>query len=217
MFPSGLLRRLDRVVQWLASLANLPIVLLSAALGVVMVLDGIPLLGLLVPADVAIMIAIAVRGPLESIPVFIGVVAGYLVTASLGFLIGRHYGSRVRTSRLGTWIGDSRWETGERILAHNGTKMLIFTPFLPFISTMVPVAAGMLHVPYKRFVSSIAIGSVAWACMYVTLGACAGAIGKMLPGGSMTTIASIVVGLILSTVVIQQLRRMARLTPCEPA
>ncbi|MBN1171003.1 MAG: VTT domain-containing protein [Micromonosporaceae bacterium] len=191
-------------------------ILLTASLGCVMVLDGIPLLGLLVPADAAVMVAMAARGPVDGVPVMASVVCGYLLTASLGHFIGRRYGTLVRHSRFGTWIGEARWTTGERLLTRGGRKMLVAAPFLPFVSTMVPVVAGVLRVPYRRFVLSVAVGSVAWTGLYVTLGAFANIVSTFLPGGAFTTAASIGVGLALTTLCGSSVRRLVK-APGEPS
>ncbi|MBT8225358.1 MAG: DedA family protein [Dactylosporangium sp.] len=196
------------MAHWLAELANLPTTLLTALLGIIMLLDGIPVLGLLIPADAAVMLAMAAKGPLGSVPVLIGVVGGYLVTASLGFLVGRHFGPQVRSSRFGAWIGEPRWMLGERLLTAKGAHMLVATPFLPVVSTVVPLIAGGLRVPYRRFVCFVAVGSIAWAGLYVALGALAGVIGSILPGGTVATLASIVVGMLLSITAIPRLRQL---------
>lgn len=196
------------MAHWLADLANLPTVLLSAALSIVMMLDGIPLFGLLIPADAAVMVAMAAKGPVGSGPILLGVVTGYLVTASCGFLIGRHFGPQVRASRFGRWIGERRWSTGEQLLATNGRRMLMSAPFLPVVNTMVPLIAGGLRVPYRQFVTSVGIGSVVWSTLYVGLGGCAAVVGRALPGGWLTTAATVTIGLLLSLGTVRGARRL---------
>jgi membrane protein DedA with SNARE-associated domain len=186
------------MAQWLAQLAHLPTVLLTASLGLVMLFDGIPLVGMLIPADAAIMVAVAARDPLSSGPVFLGVVGGYVVTASVGFFIGRRYGARVRASHFGRWIGEPRWTTGERMLSLRGERMLVAAPFLPVVNTLVPLVAGGLKMPYRRFLSAVATGSTLWTGLYVVLGLLAGVLSHTLPGGSATTLISVSIGLLLS-------------------
>lgn len=213
MLTSALLRRLVSVAQWLADLATLPTMLLTAALSAVMMLDGIPLIGLLIPADAAVMTAMAARGPIGSGPVLAGVIGGYLVSASLGFFIGRYFGPQVRGSRFGAWIGESRWTAGEQMLATSGRRMLLAAPFLPVVNTMVPLVAGGLRMPYRHFLAAVGIGSTLWSTLYVTLGALAGLLSRSLHGGSWTTIATVLVGTLLSCVSIRGARRLTGLTP----
>jgi membrane protein DedA with SNARE-associated domain len=194
------------VIQWLSFLSGLPIGLLTAALGVTMVLDSIPLLGILVPADIAVLTAITTRDAVSSLAIVAAVVGGCVAGWSISFLVGRRLGDRVRRSRFGRWIGASRWEAAERLLAGEGRRMLLAAPFLPVFNTLVPLVAGGLRMPYRRFVTAVAAGSALWAGLYVSLGLLAAELGSLLPD-SFASVATVVVGFVLSWVSMLGARR----------
>lgn len=195
------------MTEWMAQIAELPMVLLGVALGVIMVLDTIPLLGLLVPSDVVILAAIGARGTAGSGTVLLGVIGGGLAGFSSTFFVGRHYAAQIRASRLGAWIGESRWVAAERMLAQHGGRMVAVAPFLPIFNTLVPLAAGSLRMPYRRFLGAVAIGVGLWAGVLVSMATVAQLLSGLLPGDSFTTVATIVIGLAMGWFVMLGARR----------
>ncbi|PWU49878.1 hypothetical protein DLE60_33240, partial [Micromonospora globispora] len=104
----------------LAQVGELPTTLLMGLLGVVMLADAVPLVGVLVPGDAAVLAAVGVGRPATGLATGLAtvaaVVAGCLAGWSLSFLAGRRWGERLRRGRLGGWIGESRWAAAEVIL-----------------------------------------------------------------------------------------------------
>src|SRR5512139_647646 len=115
-------RSMDEI---LASLGSLPTVSLVAALCVVMMLDAIPLVGVLVPGDVAVLAAIGVARPSGDVGVLLGVVGGCLAGWSLSYLAGRYFGERLRHGRVGAWVGETRWVAAERALNRGGGRVVM--------------------------------------------------------------------------------------------
>src|SRR5688500_9127024 len=111
--------------EWLAQMGDLAIGSLGVVLGAVMLLDAVPLLGVLVPGDVAVLAAVGVTRPIGSASAFLAVVAGCLTGWSLTFLAGRHLGERLRRSRVGGWIGEARWAAAEGVLDRGGARMVV--------------------------------------------------------------------------------------------
>jgi membrane protein DedA with SNARE-associated domain len=203
------------VMEWLADVGNLPTALLLTVLGGVMVLDAIPLVGVLVPGDVAVLGAMAARGPAGGAGVLVGVVAGCLAGWSASFLAGRYFGARLRRGRLGAWIGEARWAAAERAVRRGGGRIVMVAPFLPVLNALVPLAAGGLRMSYRRFLASAAVGGALWAGCYVALGALADALGGLLPGETFAAVASVVIGLTFGWIVLLATRR--RLARAEAA
>lgn len=201
------------MIQWVSALADLPVVLLTPILGAVMMLDSIPVVGILVPADVALLVATAGRSPAASAAAALGVILGCLAGWSLSFLVGWHFGERLRRGPLGEWIGSERWMAAERTLDAGGIKILMAAPFLPVLNTLVPIAAGGLRISYRRFLPSIAIGSVLWTGLYTAVGLLGGALAQVLDDGPLTTLMTAAVGLGLGWIAIRSARRHVRLAP----
>jgi membrane protein DedA with SNARE-associated domain len=200
------------VTDWLAQVGDLPTALVAAALGAVMLLDAIPLVGVLVPGDVAVLGAMAARGPAGGAGVLAGVVAGCLAGWSATFMVGRLFGARLRRGRLGVWVGEARWQAAERAVRASGGRIVMVAPFLPVLNALVPLAAGGLRMSYRRFLVSAAVGGALWAGCYVALGAAADAVSGLLPGQTFAALASVAIGLTLGWVVLWGARRRLAVT-----
>ncbi|WBB67396.1 VTT domain-containing protein [Micromonospora sp. WMMD812] len=207
------------MADWLAQVGELPITLLMGVLGVVMLFDAVPLLGVLVPGDVAILAAVGVGRPATGLATFASVVGGCLAGWSLSFAVGRRYGDRLRHSRIGGWIGESRWAAAEGILRRGGGRMVLVAPFLPVFNALLPLAAGGLRMSYRRFLGCAALGAAAWAGLYLILGTASRSLAGLLPGGSSSPmLVTMAVGLLLAGVVLLGTRRRLRaLAGVDPA
>lgn len=189
----------------LGQVGELPTALFLAALGVIMVLDAIPLLGVLVPGDIAVLTAVGVGRP-ASAGAFLAVIGGCLVGWSLTFLAGRMFGARLRRSRAGAWIGETRWSAAERLLDRGGGRMVMVAPFLPVLNAVLPLAAGGLRMSYRRFLGFAAVGAVLWAGLYLVLGTVARSLGNLLPGETFATVGTLGFGLLLGGLILLGLR-----------
>ncbi|TDC33626.1 DedA family protein [Micromonospora sp. 15K316] len=198
------------MADWFAQVGELPTMLLVGVLGVVMLFDAVPLLGVLVPGDVAILAAVGVGRPATGLATFAAVVGGCLAGWSLSFLAGRHYGDRLRGSRVGGWIGESRWAAAERVLRQGGGRMVLVAPFLPVFNALLPLAAGGLRMSYRRFIGCAALGAAGWAGLYLLLGTASRSLAGLFPGESTPMLVTMSVGLALAGVVLLGTRRRLR-------
>jgi membrane-associated protein len=194
------------MAYWLGQLQELPTAMVSVALAVVMMLDAIPVIGIAIPGDVAILTAMGVSTPLAAAGALLWVVGGCLAGWSLSFFAGRLFGERLRQGWLGAWIGEERWATAERALGAGG-RFLVVAPFLPVLNTLVPLAAGGLRMPYHRFMRYSALGSTLWAGLYVILGLMSKQIGGLLPGHPFTLPATVAIGLTFGWITLLVARR----------
>jgi membrane protein DedA with SNARE-associated domain len=194
------------MIQWLSGLPDLPILLLTAVVGGVMMLDTIPLVGILVPADVAILVATAGRSPAAGFALAAGVVLGCLAGWSASFFLGRHFGTSLRASRIGVRIGSERWTAAERLLTSGGIRVLMAAPFLPVVNTLVPLAAGCLQISYRRFLPAVAVGSVLWTGLYIALGLLGNALRGIIPNETAVTLTTTGIGLALAWLAVRRAR-----------
>ncbi|WP_089006111.1 DedA family protein [Micromonospora viridifaciens] len=194
----------------LAQIGELPTAALMAALGLVMLADAVPLLGVLVPGDAAVLAAVGAGRPATGIATVVVVVAGCLAGWSLSFLAGRRWGASLRESRLGGWIGESRWAAAEAVLRRGGGRMVLVAPFLPVLNALLPLAAGGLRMSYLKFLGAAALGATLWAGLYVALGTAARAAIALLPGAPSPALVTMLVGLLLAGPVLFGARRRLR-------
>ncbi|MEV1287523.1 VTT domain-containing protein [Micromonospora sp. NPDC049679] len=200
------------MAQWVGLVGELPGELLVGMLGLVMMLDAIPLIGVLVPGDVAVLAATGVGAPGSSALAFLAVIAGCVAGWSLSFLAGRHFGDRLRHSRVGGWIGETRWSAAEGAVGRGGGRIVVVAPFLPVLNALVPLAAGGLRMSYRRFLACATLGSALWAGLYVLLGTAARSLGGLLPGGSLPMVVTVAIGLVVGWIVLLGTRRRLRVT-----
>ncbi|MDG4814363.1 VTT domain-containing protein [Micromonospora sp. WMMD956] len=198
------------MAEWTHQVGELPTILLAGVLGVVMLLDAVPLVGVLVPGDVAVLAAVGVGRPATAASTVAAVVAGCVAGWSLSFLVGRRYGDRLRHSRVGGWIGESRWAAAESVLRRGGGRMVLVAPFLPVFNALLPLAAGGLRMSYRRFLACASLGAALWAGLYVALGTLSRSLAALLPMEVSPLLVTMAVGLLLAGVVLLVTRRGLR-------
>ncbi|MGW6441802.1 DedA family protein [Lentzea sp. NPDC055074] len=120
---------------------------------------------------------------------------------SVGFLIGRRYGARLRESRIVRRHGARHWDRATDFLRRRGAVAVLIAIFLPVLRTLLPAAAGAAGLPYRRFLPAVAVGATAWCALHIGLGAAAGEtarrIEKLIGTGTMlVAVAVVVVGVI---------------------
>jgi membrane protein DedA with SNARE-associated domain len=96
----------------------------------------------------------------------IGAIAG----DSVGYEIGKHFGSRIKNNRLGRLVGDKRWRIAEHIFAKYHGGAIFFGRAQALLRALVPALAGMHNVPYRTFLKWNAAGGVIFSTIVVTLG-----------------------------------------------
>jgi membrane-associated protein len=132
-------------------------------------------IGLIVPGDsIVLLTATAGRGAGDWLLLVFVVVAGSLAGETLGFVIGRFFGPRLRASRLSRRIGERHMVRAERWLDRRGGVAILLSRFLPVMHALIPVTVGASTYPYRRFVAWTAPACVAWAALYVSVGQAAG-------------------------------------------
>jgi membrane-associated protein len=132
------------------------------------------LVGLVVPGDsIVIVAATGVVGPLEFVSLVVAVVIGALAGESIGFALGRHFGPRIRASRLGRRIGEQHWVRAENYLDRRGGIAVFVSRFLPVLHSLIPLTVGMSSMPYRRFMRWTVPACVLWALAYVSVGSLA--------------------------------------------
>lgn len=202
-----LVEAIDRV---LAVVAGLEPAVLAVALVAFTAVETTALIGAVVPGDVAVLLAgSTVDSPARFVLVAAAASAGTWLGDLVGYGIGRLIGPRVRVSRFGRMVGESRWQRAEAYLAGRGASVLVPVRFVALVHAVTPVVAGTVRMPLRRFVLFAALGAVTWACVYTAVGAAAGAAYREYRElGLLTTVGF--VGLTLVVLLTRRLRRRRR-------
>jgi membrane-associated protein len=142
--------------------------------GVGILLETSVLVGLIVPGDTIVLVAgTAVNGPVEYISLVLVVIVGALAGESIGFALGRFFGPRIRTSRLGRRLGERNWVRAENYLDRRGGIAVFLSRFLPVFHSLIPLTVGMSTMRYRRFMKWTVPASIIWAFAYVSVGSLA--------------------------------------------
>ena len=133
--------------------------------------------GLVVPASAATAAAVALAGqgvmPLEA--VLLAAVSGAVVGDSVGFWIGRRGGEHLlpTSGRFGRAVGRARAEA-ERFFGGHPFYSVTLARLVSFVRTVMPMAAGMSSLTYRRFLAFELAGVAGWLLIYALLGFGAG-------------------------------------------
>ncbi|MEO0024902.1 MAG: hypothetical protein RL196_1343 [Actinomycetota bacterium] len=127
--------------------------------------------GLIIPGDTVVLVAsTGVVNTLDFFSLLSAVLVGSLIGESLGFLLGRFFGTKIRYSKLGQRLGDKNWQMADRFVEKRGGVAVAISRFLPVLHSLVPVVSGMTKMRYRVFISYTAAACAVWAGAYVTAG-----------------------------------------------
>lgn len=166
---------MNEILSWiLETVQSVDPVLRTVLTGFAILLETSVLIGLLVPGDTVVIVSsTAVDGPFEFVSLVLVIIAGALAGESIGFALGRWFGPRIRSSRLGSRIGERNWLRAERYLDRRGGIAVFISRFLPVLHSLIPVTVGMSSMPYRKFMAWTLPACVLWSSMYVSVGALA--------------------------------------------
>ncbi|NQX13669.1 DedA family protein [Microbacteriaceae bacterium VKM Ac-2855] len=161
----------DVLATILAFVVSVPPVWRTLLAGVGIFAETTILAGLIVPGDtIVIVTATGVTSPLQYAALVMAVIVGALCGESLGFMLGRWFGPRIRASRLGRRVGEKNWLRAERYLERRGGLAVFLSRFLPVLHSLIPLTVGMSPMRYRTFLAWTAPACVIWAFAYVSVG-----------------------------------------------
>ncbi|GAA2208723.1 DedA family protein [Nonomuraea monospora] len=158
-------------MEVLDQLAELhPLLLCAAALGFMCVETSL-LVGLFVPGDAVVLLAgTTVDSPARYALLVAATTLGCLAGETLGFALGRRFGPSIRQSWAGRRIGAGKWARAEAHLRRHGGPAVFGSRFVTVIHSLVPIVAGTLGMPYRRFICWAGPAALTWSCLYVGAG-----------------------------------------------
>jgi membrane protein DedA with SNARE-associated domain len=125
---------------------------------------------------------------------------------SVGYLIGRRYGARLRETRIVRRHGARHWDRATDFLRRRGAVAVLIAIFLPVLRTLLPAAAGAAGLPYRTFLPAVLVGATGWCALHIGLGAAAGETARRIEKlvGTGSTIAAVVVVVVVAVVVLRR-------------
>lgn len=132
--------------------------------------------GVVVPGELAVILGGVAAGS-GSVPLgwmIAAAVSGAVVGDSIGYSLGSRMGSRLldkpRLAKVAT-----RLDSAAAMINERGWWALVVARFASILRAVVPFAAGMSKMPYRRFLLGNAVGGVAWGTTFTLVGYLAGA------------------------------------------
>ena len=139
--------------------------------GFAILLETSVFVGLIIPGDTIVLAAgTMVRDWFDFSGLFIAVMLGSFAGESLGFYIGRIFGPRIRSSKLGLRIPEKVWHRADTFVESRGGIAIAMSRFLPVLHSVVPLTAGMTKMKYKTFIAWTAGSCAVWTSMYLGIG-----------------------------------------------
>ncbi|GAB3295416.1 DedA family protein [Parasphingorhabdus pacifica] len=206
------INQLDHAIRNLVAAASTvsPWLCLLAVL-VVLSLETSMLVGIVLPGEAMLLLAVAALGVRWAVPLFVVAILANIIGQSGGYLLGRTLGERLRRSWLGRKIGEQRWRSAEVIVSGSGGTALITTRFVAGVHAIVPAVVGTLRVPFRRFIVLAAIGAVLWAAVHTTLAVTLGMVAEVIGYGTLTVLLTLVGGCAAVAVLVRGARKRRRL------
>jgi membrane-associated protein len=129
------------------------------------------------PGD-SLLITAAILAPVLGIHAWAVVLAAAVAAFAgdqAGYWLGKRFGRRLfrRDARV---LKTEHLERAELFFARYGGPSLVLGRFVPVVRTYVPLAAGIVAMPYRRFAAWNVIGAVGWSAVMVVLGVLLGGI-----------------------------------------
>ena len=169
-------------------------------------LEASVLLGFVFPGETALVFGgvLAKHNDASLLTVLLLAIAGAIIGDTVGYEVGRKYGAGLQASRLGQKVGDERWAVTEAFLQRRGGTAVFFGRWTALLRAMVPGAAGMAKLPYRKFLFYNALGGTLWAAACVLGGYAVGeAIDRYI-----TTFGYVVLGLVVLLITAHLVRKV---------
>jgi membrane-associated protein len=135
------------------------------------------LVGFILPGDTLLVISgvLSFPGAHKVMPFNIVIVALLIVVAAflggeLGYLIGRKAGPPIFERKESGLFSRKNVERTNAFFQRFGGIAVIVARFVPIVRTFAPVAAGVGHMPWRRYSLYNAIGAVLWGAGLTVLG-----------------------------------------------
>jgi membrane protein DedA with SNARE-associated domain/membrane-associated phospholipid phosphatase len=138
--------------------------------------EGGLLIGLFLPGEAPLIVAgvLAYQGRVSLTAMLAAACLGAVLGDSGGYWLGRRYGRRLETTRLGRKIGEARWERSRSYVRERGGKAVFAGRFVSIFRTLAPPVAGSAHMPYRRFLIWNVPAAIIFAAALVLAGYLAG-------------------------------------------
>lgn len=175
---------MNETLTWiLETVQNVDPILRTLLAGLAILLETSVLIGLIMPGDTVVLVAsTGISNGFEYVALILVVIAGAIAGESIGFALGRFFGPKIMTSRLGRKIGHDHWMRAENYLDRRGGIAVFVSRFLPVLHSLIPLTVGMSTMSYRKFLSWTLPACLIWSVAYASAGWAAAGTYRELSG-----------------------------------
>jgi membrane protein DedA with SNARE-associated domain len=156
--------------------------------------ESFPVLGLLFPGTSVLIAAGALlaAGTLPTWPILIGAVLGAVLGDAVSYWLGGRFGHTIARMWPFTRHPDLL-PSGMRFFQRHGGKSVFVGRFFGPVRAVIPLAAGIMQMPPRRFWLANIASAVVWAPMLLFAGEMIGKVGERLIGSANAVVLMFVV------------------------
>lgn len=149
---------------------------------IVSFLESLPIIGTIIPGSVT-MTAVGMligTGTFQFVRTLLWATTGAFFGDLLSYWVGIYYNERLRSmwpfKKHPEWI-----ERGESFFHKHGGKSIIIGRFIGPLRSIIPLIAGLLHMPLRKFIFAAIPAAFLWALAYMLPGILLGTLSTQLP------------------------------------
>lgn len=91
---------------------------------------------------------------------------GLMAAGLSGYGAGRLFGEKFARR----WLGDRDYETGRKLFENGGGWLVALSRALPILPEVISCTAGLVRMPFRRFVIALACGCVPMGFLFAAIG-----------------------------------------------
>lgn len=128
--------------------------------------------GFFLPGDSLLLAAgvFAAKGTFNLLYLNLILIAAAIVGDAFGYYFGKKTGKIIFKREDSLLFKKSHLEKARQFYNEHGGKAIVFGRFVPVVRTFVPIVAGALEMPYKKFFTYNAAGGILWVASLTLLG-----------------------------------------------
>jgi membrane protein DedA with SNARE-associated domain len=188
---------------FLDGLLSAPPAVVYLLVGLLVFAEAAVFVGFVLPGETAVVLGgvLASRHGIDLRVLVVLVVVCAVIGDTVGYEVGRHYGTRV----LG-WgplrRHEDRLDRARGFLRERGGSAVFLGRWTAFLRAVMPGLAGLSRMPYRRFIVWNALGGAAWGLTFCLVGYLAGnsyevVASRIGTGGAVVTATVVVVALVV--------------------
>ncbi|MDO4242602.1 MAG: VTT domain-containing protein [Actinomyces sp.] len=130
--------------------------------------------------------------------------SGGMMRSNTIYWIGRSITAGTARSRWSTMLDSPMYLTAQSWTARWGVLAVPLSFLTIGLQSFIQLSAGVARMPLRRYVPATAVGAVAWATIYTTIGMAVLAAWYSSPAGRVVSV--VLVGVVIGSVILQRRR-----------